>query len=223
MTPLERNLSPIQSYYAARAAEYDAIYRKPERQPDLREIETWLPSVLRGRRILEIACGTGYWTRFLAPVACSIVAIDSAEETLRIAGERVPPGNTSFAVGDAYAPGQPGRSFDAAFAGFWFSHVPRERQAEFLSALNSALEPGAKVVFLDNRFVEGSSSPISEQDARGNTYQSRSLSDGSRHRVLKNFPSEKELHALVAMGLGQSARYTCWSYFWAFEYCVPEA
>jgi len=218
---MERSLSPMQSYYAARAGEYDAVYRKPERQPDLRTIEQWLPAVLRGRRILELACGTGYWTRFLAPAASSIVAIDSADETLRIARERVPQANVSFSVGDAYAPGRPGTVFDAAFAGFWFSHVPRERQVEFLTALNAALQPGARVVFLDNLFVEGSSSPICEEDARGNTYQSRSLSDGSTHRVLKNFPSEADLHALVAHGLGRSPLYTCWTYYWAFEYRVP--
>jgi len=219
---MERNLSPIQSYYASRAGEYDAVYRKPERQADLRKIEAWLPSALRDRRILEIACGTGYWTQFLAPVAVSIVAIDSADETLRIARERVASANVSFAVADAYAPGQRGRAFDAAFAGFWFSHVPQERQIEFLTALNAALEPGAKVVFLDNLFVEGSSSPISEQDAQGNTYQARSLSDGSMHRVLKNFPSEAQLHALVAAGLGRAPRYTRWPYYWAFEYSVPD-
>jgi len=216
----------MQSYYAARAGEYDAVYRKPERQSDLRKVEQWLPSVLRGRRLLEIACGTGYWTRFLAPVASSIVAIDSAEETLLLARERVPSKNVSFAIGDAYALTKNDGPFDAAFAGFWFSHVPRERQVEFLAVLNTALEPGAKVVFLDNLFVEGSSSALSEQDEQGNTYQSRRLSDGSIHRVLKNFPSEAQLRALVSGvsgALGQSARYGSWSYFWAFEYCVPGA
>ena len=122
---LDAGPSSLQSYYAARAAEYDAVYRKPERQPDLRQIERWLPSLLRDRRILEIACGTGYWTRFLEPVASSIVAIDSAEETLHIARQRVAPDKVSFAIGDAYAPAPPGRSFDAAFPGFWLSHVPR--------------------------------------------------------------------------------------------------
>ena len=213
----------MQSYYAARAEEYDAVYRKPERQADLRMIERWLPSTLRGRRILEIACGTGYWTQFLAPVAPSIVAIDSAEETLRIARARVLSANVSFAVGDAYAPSKEGGPFNAAFAGFWFSHVPFERQGEFLRTLDAALEPGAKVVFLDNLFVEGSSSAISEQDEQGNTYQLRRLGDGTMHRVLKNFPSEGELHALVSSGLARSPHYTSWSYFWAFEYCVPEA
>ena len=211
----------MQAYYAARAAEYDAVYGKPERQPDLREIEQWLPSAFHGRHILEIACGTGYWTRFLAPVAASIVAIDSAEETLRIARERAAFANVTFALGDAYAPNQAGGPFNAAFAGFWFSHVPRERLAEFLRVLHSTLEPGAKVVFLDNRFVEGSSSAIAERDEHGNTYQLRKLNDGSTHRVLKNFPSEAELHALVPTGC--TPRFTSWSYFWAFEYCVPDA
>jgi demethylmenaquinone methyltransferase/2-methoxy-6-polyprenyl-1,4-benzoquinol methylase len=213
----------MQSYYAARAGEYDAVYKKPERQGDLRQIEHWLPSVLRGRRILEVACGTGYWTQFLAPVASSILAIDSAEETLRIARERVSSKAASFAVGDAYSPSKEKGPFDAAFAGFWFSHVPVERQREFLAGLNAALEPGAHVALLDNLFVEGSSSPISGHDERGNTYQARTLRDGSVHRVLKNFPGEAQLQSLVASGLGRSARYTRWSYYWAFEYCVPDA
>ena len=55
----------MQSYYAARAGEYDAVYEKPERQADLRQIEQWLPSALYGERLLEVACGTGYWTQFL--------------------------------------------------------------------------------------------------------------------------------------------------------------
>ena len=111
----------------------------------------------------------------------------------------------------------------AAFAGFWFSHVPLERQREFLLGLNSALAPGARVVLLDNLFVEGSSSAITEQDANGNTYQSRSLDDGSKHRILKNFPTEAQLQALAGTGLVESPVYREWQYYWAFEYRVPDA
>jgi demethylmenaquinone methyltransferase/2-methoxy-6-polyprenyl-1,4-benzoquinol methylase len=211
----------LQSYYAARANEYDSVYDKPERQADLRQIERWLPRVLSGKAVLEIACGTGYWTRFVASVASSVVAIDSAPETLRIARQRVPAGKVRFQVGDAYALAQSLGTFNAAFAGFWFSHVPLERQREFLRGLNAALEPGAKVVLLDNFFVEGSSSAISEQDSGGNTYQSRKLGDGSIHRVLKNFPSEAQLLALAGAGLGESAVFSSWQFYWAFEYLVP--
>ena len=59
MTHDERKL---QSYYASRAPEYDEVYRKPERQADLRSIERWLPPHFSGVAMLEVACGTGYWT-----------------------------------------------------------------------------------------------------------------------------------------------------------------
>jgi demethylmenaquinone methyltransferase/2-methoxy-6-polyprenyl-1,4-benzoquinol methylase len=218
---MQAELSPLQSYYAARADEYDGVYQKPERQPDLRRIEQWLPSVFPGSTVLEVACGTGYWTRLIAPAAAAVVALDSAPETLRIAEQRVGARNVQFQVGDAYALPRSGRAFDAAFAGFWFSHVPIERQREFLLGLNAALDPGARVLLLDNLFVEGSSSPIAEDDAHGNTYQKRSLRDGSTHRVLQNFPTEAQLRALAQGGLGDAAAYRRWTYYWAFEYRVP--
>ena len=213
----------MQSYYAARAGEYDTVYRKPERQSDLRRIEQWLPETLSGQPLLEVACGTGYWTQFLAPVVPSLVAIDSSAETLAIARARVTARHVSFEVGDAYDLPRRGRFFGAAFAGFWFSHVPLDRQSEFLRGLGAALQPGAKVVLLDNRFVEGSSSPISERDAMGNTYQARKLADGSIHRVLKNFPTQAQLLALVEGAGGHSAAYTSWPFYWALEYRAPGA
>ena len=216
----ESSVSAMQSYYAARATEYDRVYLKPERQSDLRQIEQWLPTVLAGATVLEVACGTGYWTRFIAPVARAVVALDSSPETLRIARERVGAPHTEFHVGDAYALPRFGRSFSAAFAGFWFSHVPLERQREFLLGLNAVLAPGARVVLLDNVFVAGSSSAIVEQDAHDNTYQTRGLSDGSIHRVLKNFPTEAQLLSLAETGLGEAPVYRRWQHYWAFEYRV---
>lgn len=47
-------------YDAPRAAEYDRIYHKPERQADLRAIENWIANQpLAGRRVLEVARGSG--------------------------------------------------------------------------------------------------------------------------------------------------------------------
>jgi len=208
----------MHKYYAARAPEYDRVYKKPERQQDLRAIERWLPSVLAGRSILEVACGTGYWTQFLAPVARGLVAIDASAETLALARARVAGEDVRFVLGDAYQ--LPVASpLDGAFAGFWFSHVPRSRVAEFLRGLHGVLAHGARVVFLDNRFVQGSSTPLAEQDGEGNTYQLRRLEDGSSHRVLKNFPSELELRHAVA-GVASEVSFHEWEYFWALEYVV---
>jgi demethylmenaquinone methyltransferase/2-methoxy-6-polyprenyl-1,4-benzoquinol methylase len=209
----------MQAYYAARAREYDQVYEKPERQADLRAIERWLPPLFAGARVLEVACGTGYWTQFIAPVAAQVLAVDAAAETLAIARERVPQTTVEFVVGDAYALPARAARFDAACAGFWFSHVPKSRRLEFLRGLHAALRPGARVILLDNRYVDGSSTPISERDAEGNTFQLRPLSDGTRHLVLKNFPSEHELRSLLA-DLGTNITLTTWQYYWALDYKV---
>jgi len=207
----------MQAYYAARAPEYDRVYRKPERQADLRAIERWLPAALGGRSLLEVACGTGYWTRFLAPVATRVLGVDASAETLAIARARVEGEHVQFVVGDAYRlPVAPG-GFEAGFAGFWFSHVPRARVAAFLRGFHAALAPGAKVVLLDNLFVPGSSTPLAERDGEGDTFQLRPLQDGSTHRVLKNFPTEGELREAVA-GAAREVRFHAWPYYWALEY-----
>jgi demethylmenaquinone methyltransferase/2-methoxy-6-polyprenyl-1,4-benzoquinol methylase len=64
----------MRDYYAARAPAYDSVYMKPERQTDLRAIEQWVASRFVAARVLEIACGTGYWTQFIAPVALQVLA-----------------------------------------------------------------------------------------------------------------------------------------------------
>jgi SAM-dependent methyltransferase len=207
----------LHDYYAARAAEYDRIYAKPERQRDLRAIEQWLPGVFAGRSVLEIACGTGSWTQFIAAAATRMVALDAATETLQIAQSRVASGKVSFREGDAYRLPAELTGFDGAFAGFWISHVPRARMREFFSGLRAALAAGAKVVLLDNRYVAGNSTPISETDAAGDTYQTRKLDDGSSYRVLKNFPAQDEMRGWLS-GLASDVRFHEWDYYWAVEY-----
>jgi demethylmenaquinone methyltransferase/2-methoxy-6-polyprenyl-1,4-benzoquinol methylase len=218
-TPSSTDTCALTRYYSARAPQYDEVYLKPERQADLREIEQWLPTRFVGADLLEIACGTGYWTQFIARTANSIVAIDAAEETLQIAGERVPDAHVRFTLGDAYAPETGERHCNAAFAGFWFSHVPAQRRAEFVRTLCALLPAGSKVVFIDNRYVEGSSSPIVEHDQFGNTYQLRKLADGSTHQIVKNFPTEDELIASIASA-GSEPLFKTWEFFWAVEFTV---
>lgn len=204
-------------YYRRRAAEYEAIYAKPERQADLAVLRRTIPAMLRGARVLEIACGTGYWTQLVAGVAAHVVATDLAEEPMRIARSKPYSRQPRFELCDAYSlPESLGR-FEAALAVFWWSHVPRQRIGEFLASLHARLEPGARVVLMDNRFVEGSSTPISEIDAQGNTYQLRRLGDGSQVRVLKNFPAEAELRAQLPAALNLEML----EYYWLADYRLP--
>lgn len=214
MTPVSTDM---QSYYAARAPYYDAVYLKPERQADIAFLSSCLPARFAGRRVLEVACGTGYWTQFIAPVAAAMVATDAVEEPLEFARLRPAAGHVRFAQADAYALPEDLGLFDGAFAGLWFSHVPIESRAVFLRSLHARLTAGARVVFLDNSDVQCRELPIAERDAVGNTYQWRELRDGTRHRVLKNFPTEAELRALVAP-FAKTCDFRRLDNFWMLEY-----
>jgi len=207
----------MEQYYAARAREYDRIYLKPERQDDLRSIEAWLPDVFTDHRLLEIACGTGYWTAFLAPVCGSITAVDLADETLEIARARPQNRAVDFRLGDAYALPAALGQFQGAFAGFWISHVPRSRLQAFFAGLHRHLEPGATVVLLDNLYVPGSSTPLARSDEEGNTWQTRRLADGRAFEVLKNFPDRSQIRSVLP-GPVQEDEWREWSYYWAYRY-----
>ena len=48
-------------YYAQRAAEYERVFDKPHRQADIATLKAWLRDQFAGRRVLEVATGTGFW------------------------------------------------------------------------------------------------------------------------------------------------------------------
>ncbi len=142
---------------------------------------------------------------------------------MAIACAKAMPPTVEFARLDAYAldglDEMDARSFDAAFAGCWWSHVPLQRLAGWVGTLHARLAPGARVVVLDNRFVAGSSTPLTRRDAHGNTYQQRSLDDGSTHEVLKNFPDAQALRTVLGEAATDFA-WTAWTHYWAATWTV---
>jgi demethylmenaquinone methyltransferase/2-methoxy-6-polyprenyl-1,4-benzoquinol methylase len=196
---MARSRTPqLETYYARRAAEYERIYEKPERQAELVWLRGRIPELLAARRVFETACGTGYWTREIARRAAFVTATDINEPVLDVArGKRLPPGRVRFERADAYSPSAGTRGADAAFAGFWWSHLALPDLRRWLGVMSRHLAQGARLVVLDNRFVPGSSTPISRRDAAGNTYQVRKLLSGETHEILKNFPTHAQLaHAV---------------------------
>jgi demethylmenaquinone methyltransferase/2-methoxy-6-polyprenyl-1,4-benzoquinol methylase len=204
----------VEEYYSKRAAEYEQIYQKPERQHELEWLRGRIPELLRGRTILEVACGTGYWTQFLARTAAKVQACDINESVLEIARDKpIPKGRVEFFRADAIALDGVPAGCDAAFAGFWWSHVKKSDLAKFVRNLAAKLEPGALVVILDNQYAEGSSTAISRRDAEGNSYQMRKLANGEEHEVLKNFPTGDELREAV-LPVARAAHLETLTYYW---------
>lgn len=214
-------MDKLAEYYARRAPEYERFYDKPERQADLALLKQRVAALCAGRKVLEVACGTGWWTQVLAPAAAQVTALDFNEEVLRIARAKpLPPGRVAFLRADAYALPDLGRRHDLLFAAFWWSHVPHERLDAFLEGCVRAVAPGALLAFLDGRYVEGSSTPLSRRDAAGNTYQARKLDDGSAHEVLKNFPPDSEL-IRRASSAGWGANVELLPYHWLLTFWAP--
>jgi SAM-dependent methyltransferase len=201
-------------FYAKSAANHDRVYDKPERQHDLAQMRTHVASILRGHAVLELACGTGYWTSVIAASADSVVAIDINPEMLELATLRaLPADKVQFRVADAYALPDDLGNFTAVFIGFWWSHVKREQQEKFLAHLRSKVGKDIMLVLLDDVYVEGSSDTVARTDLEGNTYQIRIAPDGERYEIPKTYPSDSALRKKLASSV-REIRIVRLEYYW---------
>lgn len=180
---MSERLEEQKRYYAERAPEYDDWwYRRGRYRRDAERERRWLLDVAeleealrifapRGD-VLELAAGTGIWTRRLVPRADRVVAVDANAETLAL--------NTPAAelvVADIFT-WQPQQTFDVVFFSFWHSHVPEERIDEFWALVRSALQPQGRVFLVD-------SGP--RGDATGDGRQVRQLADGRQFNIVKHY------------------------------------
>ncbi|HUC84811.1 MAG TPA: class I SAM-dependent methyltransferase [Candidatus Acidoferrales bacterium] len=205
-------------YYAKRAREYDRLYDKTERQADLGVLKDLCARWLASHRVLEIACGTGYWTQAASHTAESILATDINPEMLELARAKAYFCPVCFRQADVFDLNPLAvNDFTAGLAMAWWSHLRKSELHRFLNGYHRVFRPGAVLVYMDNRFVPGSSTPISRIDDEGNTFQIRRLEDGSQYEVLKNFPSENEVKGLLA-GVASEICWTELQYYWFLKY-----
>lgn len=214
----------LRRYYDQRAPEYEQIYVPRDRQhgSELGELARQLRDALRDRNVLEVACGTGYWTACAAGVAKAVTGTDASLAMLTHAREKALPQSVLFRVADAYDLRRVPGEFDGGLAMFWLSHVPRARLRAFLDGLHARLEPGGVVFLADNVHVPGVGGDLLPADEGGDTYKLRRLADGGRYRVLKNYYSEKELRDLLAPGTSDLV-VRMGTHFWSATYRVDRA
>jgi len=206
----------LEHYYRSRAPEYDRFYQRPERQSDLARLRAWLADRVRGRTILEIAAGTGYWTEVAAPVCKAMIATDAVQETLAFAAERRLGSNVELLTADAYCLPRFTTTFDAGMAHFWWSHVEKQRQQAFLSQFMNCLAPDALVLMIDQTYVEGICPTMSRYDEWQNRYELRTLQDCTTYEIVKNYPTDDELLASFAQ-FAEDLRIMRLDHFWALS------
>jgi SAM-dependent methyltransferase len=179
-------VSEQKRYYAERAPEYDDWwYRRGryELEPealarwlaDVAEAETALEAFVAEGSVLELAAGTGIWTRKLLRRADRVVAVDANPETLALNRS-----DAELVRADVFE-WEPGERFDLVFFSFWLSHVPEPRFEEFWHLVRSALVPGGRVFLVDSG--AGDTAHTGTEQADGE--ETRSLADGRLFRIVK--------------------------------------
>jgi SAM-dependent methyltransferase len=98
--------------------------------------------------VLELACGSGSFTRELVRHARTVTAVDGSPRMLERNRREVDDSSVTYVNADIFG-WQPDRPYDAVFFGFWLSHVPPATFDEFWGLVRSSLRPGGRVAFVD--------------------------------------------------------------------------
>jgi demethylmenaquinone methyltransferase/2-methoxy-6-polyprenyl-1,4-benzoquinol methylase len=142
--------------------------------------------------VMEIACGTGFWTESVAKTADSVYATDINTSMIDVARRRLAHlHNISYGVSDAFRVSREPRKYSGAFCVLFWCHIPVQRIEDFLSALCASLKPGSPVIFVDQ--LEDSDVKNHTTDRYGNRTAKRKI-DGKPFFIVKNVPSAAQLH-----------------------------
>jgi SAM-dependent methyltransferase len=218
-----------QRYYEDRAPEYDDVwYRRgiydlgPEGNERWFEETAKLESAVDGLdvsgAVLELACGTGLFTRHLAHRAQRMVAVDAAASALAINRERVADPRVEYVHADLYDWAPPaGTRFDVIFFAFLVSHILPQRFAEFWDRLAGWVAPRGSVFFCDD--VAGveprRSDPGEPVDDGPDFAHRRRLSDGREYTIVKILYRPEEFREMLgSLGWDADVRTTGDEFFY---------
>jgi SAM-dependent methyltransferase len=169
----------VKAYYEARAEEYDdwwvgaGLFEQRDRPGWESEREALFLALadLRPVPTLDVACGTGYLTRYLPG---RITALDQSPAML-VQGDALP---LPFAD----------RSFGRVFTSHFYGHLEEDDRLAFLA---EARRVAPELVVVDSALRDGVD-PVE--------WQERVLNDGSRWQVYKRYFQPEELAAELGNG-----------------------
>ena len=222
------------AYYRARASEYDEWFLRQGRY-DRGKVhkEKWFAEVAQLQKsleefrprgdVLELACGTGWWTEQLISYADTLTAVDASQEVLELNAQRVCSGNVAYIQADLFtwSKEQPEKRFDTIFFSFWLSHVPPGRFEGFWSSLESRLKPGGRVFLIDSSYE--ALSTARDQTLRGpdDSVVTRRLNDGRTFDIVKVFYQPERLEERLE-SLGWRAKVEQTGTFFLYATVTPQ-
>src|SRR5260221_6275998 len=129
------------TYYRKMAQEYDETTGQTEDvQRAFAQARDLLQQLAPVEQMLELACGTGAWTRALLPLGRDLTAIDASPEMLVLARQKVGNAAVQFQQADLFE-WQPRQLYDLVFFANWLSHVPPQRLQSLLGNVGRPVRP----------------------------------------------------------------------------------
>ncbi|MBN2208104.1 MAG: class I SAM-dependent methyltransferase [Candidatus Coatesbacteria bacterium] len=197
-------------YYDARAAEYDDFFAGRGQFADVRlEIEHDLGLVapmvrdFGAGRVLDVACGTSFFSACYAEDARSVVGVDLSplmlsESRTRHRSLRA---RASLVQAEGLALPFAPYTFDRCFVGFFLSHLDDEDILALLRHLKPVLKATGQLAIVDSAWTE-----FRKRQGRERTsVQTRRLNGGGEFSVFKRYFTPEELAEILRRG-GFSAR-----------------
>jgi 2-polyprenyl-3-methyl-5-hydroxy-6-metoxy-1,4-benzoquinol methylase len=202
-------------YYRERASEYDEWFYRLGRYDRGQEWnQRWFDEVKILQKavsrlgslgsILELACGTGIWTKALTAMTGDLTAIDASPEVIEINRGKIGRSSIMYLRCDIFE-WQPERQYDLVFFAFWLSHVPPGQLAVFLKTVHSAVKPGGHVFAIDS---------LPYEQSADQTYQTRKLKDGREFRIVKIYYDPSTLKATLEQHGFRADVRTTGEFFW---------
>jgi ubiquinone/menaquinone biosynthesis C-methylase UbiE len=212
------------AYYRARAGEYhEWFYRigRYDRGTELNKL--WFDEVAvliqevqalgHIEHTLELACGTGIWTRELAKISKFVTALDASTEVMEINRSKINSEHIEYREADLFN-WQPDTQYDLVFMAFWMSHVPPEKLDGFLDAVRRATREGGRVFMIDSMPDQTSTASNHAAYQPDHVYHTRILNDGREFKIVKVFYEADTLERKLAEHGFQANVSTTGRYFW---------
>jgi ubiquinone/menaquinone biosynthesis C-methylase UbiE len=172
------------AYYESGAEEYDdwylglgqhAEYKRPDYQAELARL-IGLISELAPARTLDVACGTGFFSRH---VRGAVVGLDQSLSMARLARSRIP--GSMAVLGDALRMPFADRSFERVLTGHFYGHLGHDEREAFLSEASRVAD---ELVVVDAAL---------RPELVPELWEERLLKDGSRHQIYKRYFTAEQL------------------------------
>lgn len=128
-------------YASKQGAMYDRLEKKL--------IADFLPAEAEGKKLLEVGCGTGHWSRFFSERGFEVTGLDISERMINAALQKGIP-NTSFRIADGHSLPFAGSTFDLTAAITTLEFV-RDAEAVLREMIRCTRKPGMILLGVLNR------------------------------------------------------------------------